>query len=249
MPLSDVRWFGIDFAFTLMNPLTMHHSTVLPEMYKRLGRGEEGKERLERWYKLREAMGSPGDAPHQKVRLMKEYNRRRLHAEVFDNDPAAIKMYAEMEAIERRPPEGTKEALEYLRGKGKGLSVVSEVSGVEGTLSISESLRANKLLGLFDELITPAGRFTTTGALIDGVTFKGTSKKDGTIYERLANYLDSKEVGTGARAMVGDDPKSDIESAKERGFVTIQYSGVINRGRSEKADYFLSNWSELRLLL
>lgn len=247
--LSAVRWFGIDFAFTIMNPLTLHHSVVIPEMYKRLGRQAEGPARLALWYKLRDSMGSPSDPPHQKVRLLKEYNRDRFYAEVLDNDQDAIDMYSEMEATERKPPEDLKGALEYLKKKGKGLSVVSEVSGIKGTLTVSASLRAHRLLGLFDEIITPAGRFTPEGTLLDETAFAGASKKDGTIYERISIYLDSKGIHAGQRAMVGDDPKLDVEFAKKCGFVTIQYSGVLDRGRSEKADYLLTRWSELPRLL
>jgi FMN phosphatase YigB (HAD superfamily) len=245
----DVKWFGIDFAFTIMNPLTLHHSAVIPEMYKRLGRQREGPKRLAKWYKLRDSMGTPGDQPHQKVRLLKEYNRDRLYTEVFDDDPAVIDLYAEMEALERRPPDDLKAALEYLKRKKKSLSVVSEVSGVKGTLTVSASLRAHPLLGLFDELITPAGRFTPEGKLLDETAFAGATKKDGTIYERLAVYLDSKGIHAGQRAIVGDDPKLDVEYAKRCGFVTIQYTGVIDRGRTDKADYLLARWSELPGLL
>ncbi len=246
---SDVKWFGIDFAFTIMNPLTLHHSVVIPEMYRRLGRKSEGPKRLKVWYKLRDSMGSPDDQPHQKVRLLKEYNRERFYAEVFDNDPDVIGMYAEMEATERRPPDDLKAALEYLKRKGKSLSVVSEVSGIKGTLTVSASLRAHHLLGLFDEIITPAGRFSPEGKLLDENAFAGSSKKDGTIYERLAVYLDSEGIHAGQRAMVGDDPKLDVDLAKKYGFITIQYTGVIDRGRTEKADYLLTRWSELPELL
>ena len=247
--LSDVKWFGIDFAFTIMNPLTLHHSVVIPEMYRRLGRPTEGPRRLEMWYKLRDSMGSPSDLPHQKVRLLKEYNRDRFLAEVFDNDPDAIDLYAEMEAIERKPPEDLKGALEYLKRKGKSLSVVSEVFGVKGTLTVSASVRAHRIIGLLDEIITPAGRFTPDGKLLDETAFTGTSKKDGTIYERIGVYLDSKGIRAGQRAMVGDDPKLDVEFAKKWGFVTIQYTGVIDRGGSDKADYSLARWSDLPKLL
>ncbi len=247
--LSDVKWVGIDFAFTIMNPLTMHHSVVIPEMYRQLGRPAEGPKRLELWFKLRDSMGSPGDPPHQKVRLLKEYNRDRFHAEVLDNDPVAIGKYAEMEAKERKIPEDLKGALEYLKAKKKSLSVVSEVSGIKGTLTVSASLRAHGLAGLFDEIITPAGRFTPEGKLLDGNAFAGATKKDGTIYERIAEYLDSRNIRAGQRAMVGDDPKLDVEFAKKCGFVAIQYAGVIDRGRSEKADYFLTSWADLKQLL
>ncbi len=247
--LNDVDWIGIDFAFTMMNPLAMHHSKVIPELYRNLGRESEGPERLARWYRLRDSFGAPTDPLHQKVRLMKEYNRDRLHAEVFENDPAVIRMYAEMEARERKPPEHLRAALGYIRSKGKELAVVSEVSGVEGTMTISASLKANDLAEFFSDLISPAGRFAPDGRLIDQSPFQGSFKKDGSLYERLASYLDSRGIHAGKRAMVGDDPKMDIGFAKNNGFVTVQYTGLIDRGRSPEADFYLARWSDLPDLL
>lgn len=244
--LSPVSWIGIDFAFTMMNPLTMHHSKVVPEMYARLGKPEEGQVRFEKWVRLRDSMGSPSDAPHQKVRLLKEYNRERLHAEVFDNDPRAIAMYAEMEARERKPAAELEGALKFLKAKGKQLAVVSEVTSLEGTLAITAFLRANELVGLFDEMITPAGRFAPDGRLLDEGGFKGSTKKEGTIYERLASYLDAKNIRAGNRAMIGDDPKLDIEYAKRLGFVTVLYKGIVDRGKGEYADLVITDWSGLR---
>lgn len=249
MKLSEVSWFGVDFAFTIMNPLTMHHSKVIPEMYRELGRLDEGQKRLALWYKLRDSMGSPTDAPHQKVRLMKEYNRERLHSEVFDNDPRAIEMYAELECTERRPPEGLKEALHELKARGKTLAVVSEVSSVSGTRNLAHYLAVHGIDSLFGEIITPAGRFALNGALLDGETFKGTNKKEGTIYSRIASYLDSKGIPGGRRAMVGDDPKMDVDASSKYGFVTVLYKGILDRGQAEHADVVIPDWKELRTYL
>ncbi len=242
--LADVSWIGIDFAFTMMNPLTMHHSRVIPEMYKVLGRAEEGQARLQMWYRLRDSLGGPNDAPHQRVRLLKEYNRERMNAEVFDNDPRTLELYGEMEARERKPSAGLDVALKFLNGGGKRLSIVSEVTSTEGALSIAAFLRVNGFAGLFDEMITPAGRFTPAGKLLDDA-FRGATKKDGVLYARLSEYLDSKRIGAQQRAMIGDDPKLDIELAKKYGFVTIQYRGIIDRGESEHADYVIADWREL----
>jgi len=243
--LTDVSWFGFDFAFTMMNPLTMHHSVVIPELYRLLGRPEEGAARFERWVRLRDTMGSPSDALHQKVRLLKEYNRGRLHAEVFDNDPRAIRMYAEMEARERKPSPGLVDVLKDLHRKKRQLSVVSEVTSVDGTLAITAFMHVNSIAGLFNEMITPAGRFSPQGKLLDEASFKGATKKDGTIYERLASYLDSNGITAQHRAMIGDDPKLDIDLAREKGFATVQYTGIVDRGKAENADYVISDWKEL----
>lgn len=249
MRLTEMRWFGIDFGYTLMNPLAMHHSVAIPAMYSRLGREDEGKEALQRWYNLRDSLGSPNDPPHQKVRLLKEYNRDKLYAEVFQGDQEVISLYGEVEARERRPPMDLKESLEYMKSKGKNLTVVSEVLGAQGTLTISDSLRVNGTLGLFDEIITPSGRFAPDGKLIDESRFVGTTKKDGSIYERLAGYLDEGSYPAGTRAIVGDDPRQDVEQAKKHGFFTIQYSGIVDRGDTGGADLLINKWSEIKPLL
>lgn len=243
--LSDVSWFGIDYAFTMMNPLTLHHSKVIPEMYKLLGREEEAAHALVRWYGLRDSMGSPNDPPHQKVRLMKEYNREKLNTEVFGGDPKAIKLYGEYEIRERRPTDGLREALLYLKGRGKTMAIVTEVSSVSGVQGVAAFLKVHGLTGLFSEIISPAGRLTESGELVDSTTFSGSNKKEGTIYQRLASYLDAKGIGSQARAMVGDDPKNDIEASKKYGFFTILYGGVLDRGQSDLADMVIRSWKEL----
>lgn len=243
--ISGVRWMGVDFGYTIMDPLKMHHSFVIPEIYRRLGREGEGRDRLARWYKLRDSLGTTTDQPHQRVRLLKEYNRDRMYDEVFDDDQKAIELYSEMEAMERKVPPDLKGTLEHLESKGWTAAVVSEVVGIQGTMTISASLRLNGLAPLFAEIITPSGRFSTAGQLIDEETFKGSTKKDGSIYRRLAGYLDAAGIIRGRRAMVGDDPKQDIELAKAEGFITIQYCGIIDRGKSEMADLVIKSWSEL----
>jgi FMN phosphatase YigB (HAD superfamily) len=247
--LSDVQWVGVDFAFTLMDPLTMHHSLVIPEMYRRLGREGEGKERLARWYKLRDSMGAPTDPPHQKVRLMKEYHRDEMLAKVFDDDPGAKALYSEMEAKERRPPADAKVGLRCLKSHVKAMAVVSEVIGAQGAATVSSSLVAHGLDRYFEEIITPSGRFDLRGRLVSEGGFAGATKREGTIYDKLAAYLGTRGIVVERGAMVGDDPRLDVELAKRRGFVTIHYRGIIDRGKTDQADYTIGSWSEVCGLL
>ena len=123
--------------------------------------------------------------------------------------------------------------------------MVSEVSSIDGTLAITAFMRVNAISGLFDEMITPAGRFDPEGKLLDEASFKGATKKEGTIYVRLANYLDSNGIRAQHRAMIGDDPKLDIDFAKKQGFLTVQYRGIVDRGKAENADLVISDWKEL----
>ena len=53
----------------------------------------------------------------------------------------------------------------------------------------------------------------------------------------------------GETAMVGDDPVLDVANSKRRGFVTVQYLGIIDRGRTDHADYTIKSWTEICGLL
>jgi|FaiFalDrversion3_1042247.scaffolds.fasta_scaffold00267_1 FMN phosphatase YigB (HAD superfamily) len=245
----EIDWAGIDYSYTIMNPLTLHHSIVIPEIYRRLGREHEASMRLQRWYKLRDSVGSPTDAPHQKARLVKEYYLEKLEREVFDNDRDAIELYYELEAKAKEPPTDLKEGLNHLRERGIECVVVSEVSSVQGVLNLIKFLRHHDLKDYFSEIITPAGRFTTFGELLDEHGFKGANKKSGEIYDRLLKYLWERRIPVTRAVIIGDDPEQDIKQAKIRGFKTIQYTGLIDRGRSGFEDYVINSWKKIKEIL
>lgn len=50
---------------------------------------------------------------------------------------------------------------------------------------------------------------------------------------------------SGGAAKVGDAPVLDIANANLRGFVTVQYTGIMDRGVSPMADYVIDDWSNL----
>ena len=249
LPRNNIRnidWAGIDYSYTIMNPLTLHHSSVIPQVYQVLGREHEAPMRLQRWYRLRDSVGSPTDPPHQKARLVKEYYIERLEGEVFDNEREAIELYYELEAKAKEMPDDLKIGLEHLNSRGIECAVISEVSSIKGTLNLIRFLKYKGIAEYFAEVITPAGRFSTSGDLLDEHPFKGSNKKTGEIYDRLVSYLKGKALIPSRCAVIGDDPEQDIRQAKLRGFKTIQYCGIVDRGRSESADYVIYSWSQLK---
>ena len=242
MPLR-LNWCGFDFGETIMNPFTLHQSTIIHDVYKQLGREEEAESKVQKWYRLRDSFGSPGDPPQQRVRLLKQYAKERVYSEVLDDDREAARLFDEKEARGFAPTEGIAELLDRLRGKAVTLGVVSESASLPATRAIESFLATHSLASYFHEIITPAGLFTVAGELIDR-RFIGTTKKSGVIYDTLKSYLKEHGTESGEAAMVGDDPVLDIEYPRLRGFITIQYVGVVDRGHSSIADYLVDDWRE-----
>lgn len=227
-----------------MNPFTLHQSEVIREIYRELGREEESEERVRRWYELRDTFGSPEDPHHQRVRLVKQYARSRIYEAVFDSDPEATRLFGEKEVKGLLPAVGLETALERLKQRGTQVAVVSEVTELQAVLVITSYLAVHGLKRYFNALITPAGLFTPDGELVDEA-FVGATKKAGTIYEKLKGYLSNRGISSSDAVMVGDDPLLDVEHAKLHGFVTVQYVGIVDRGRTPKADYVIDDWSRL----
>ncbi len=226
-----------------MNPFTLHQSSIIRDVYSQLGREGEAESKVQKWYRLRDSFGSPGDPPHQRVRLLKQYAKERVYSEVLDDDEEAGRLFDEKEARGFAPTEGLAELLERLRKKGVALAVVSESASLPAARTIGMFLATHGLANSFHEIITPAGVFSIGGELVDR-RFVGTTKKSGAIYDTLRSYLKEQGIESAEAAMVGDDPVLDIEYPRLRGFITIQYIGVIDRGRSRIADYLVDDWRE-----
>ena len=78
--------------------------------------------------------------------------------------------------------------------------------------------------------------------------YKGHTKKDGTLYEILAQELREHGIEPHEAVMVGDKPETDIDPAHDCGFKTIQYKGFIDLGKS-KADTSIESFKELKKIL
>ncbi len=227
-----IRWYGFDFGETIMNPFTLHQSALIRRVYSDLGKAEEAEVHVQKWYRLRDSFGSAGEASELRVRLVKQYAKGRIYSEVLDNNKEAIRLFEKGEAEGFTPAEGIKPALARLGKNGTIPAIVSESSEIAATQGITRFLDVHGLSALISEIITPAGRFSVNGTLL-GSGFVGKTKKAGTIYDELRAYLRRLGTRTEEAAIVGDDPVLDIASAKERGFVTVQYTGIIKRPKRD----------------
>ena len=244
----SILWCGIDYGETIMNPLTLHQSAVIPEVYRELGRPEEAEERVRRWYHVRNSMGPTSTAQHLLVRDLKQYARERVDAEVFDGDRRAIELFEKKEVLAFAIPPNVEEGLTRLNDASVECAIVSESANLIGVQVIARFLQLRGFGRYFREIMTPAGRFNLECRLLDD-SFVGATKKAGTIYRQIKSYLQSRGIATQSAAIIGDDPQLDVEHAKPHGFVTVQYVGVIDRGGSEHADITLTDWKEIGKIL
>ncbi len=238
-----VSWCGLDFGETIINPYTLHQSQVIREICDELGKKEEAEHSVALWYELRDSFAMPGDKPEERVRQLKQYAKDRVYSQVLGGDPKAARLYDEKEARGFTPTPGISELLQKLDQEGVEVAVVSESSSLTSTQAIARFLGVYGLRGHFADIITPVGRFDVDGRLVDR-RFVGATKKSGSIYDVLASFLQGRGITPAEGAMVGDDPVLDVENSKLRGFVGIQYTGVVDRGRSKMADYVIETWKE-----
>jgi hypothetical protein len=247
-PAAPIRWCGIDYGETIMNPLTLHQSIVIREVYRELGRPAEADDRVQRYYRSRDSMGPAGSAPHMLVRDLKQYARETFYREVFDDERRAIELYEAKEVKGFGEAAGVDKALALLKSRHIGTAIVSESGSVIAAQTVARYLSAHRLTSFFQEIITPAGRFSVEGELVDA-SFKGATKKDGTIYGKIRDHLKTKGIASEAAAIIGDDPQLDCGHARPYGFYTVQYLGVLDRGGSEQADFAMRDWSEIASIL
>jgi FMN phosphatase YigB (HAD superfamily) len=116
-----------------------------------------------------------------------------------------------------------------------------------GTDIVSKFLKRRGLVKYFRELVTPQGKIDLVNDSIDP-RYKGFTKKDGTLYDVLAQELKERGIEPHEAVMVGDKPETDIDPAHDRGFKTIQYTGFIDLGPS-KADMVINSFAELKTIL
>ena len=247
-PAAPIRWCGIDYGETIMNPLTLHQSVVIREVYRELGRPAEADDRVQRYYRSRDRMGPAGSPPHMLVRDLKQYAREAFYRDVFDDERRAIELYEAKEVKGFGEAPGVEQALALLKSRNIGAAIVSESGSLIAAQTVARYLRTHGLTPYFQEIITPAGRFSVDGELVDA-SFKGATKKAGTIYAKIRDYLATQGIPSSAAAIIGDDPQLDCGHASPYGFYTVQYLGVLDRGGSEQADFAMRDWSEIDQIL
>jgi FMN phosphatase YigB (HAD superfamily) len=240
--IMEVKWCGFDFGQCVQNPGGLRNPLVFGDIYKELGRPELVEERVHLYRVLKEKHGSYG--------RIKEGHRDEIYSFVLDHDEEAVKLFLEKEQEFLGLAEGALETMEHLSSQGIQLTVVSEMKktlGPIGTDFISTFLKRRGLVKYISELITPQGKIDLESGFLDP-KYKGTSKKDGSLYDILLEELREESIEPHEAVMVGDKPETDIDPAHDRGFKTIQYTGYVDLGKS-KADVVIRSFHELKGIL
>ena len=238
----QVKWCGFDYGQCIMEPGGLRNPLLYGELYRELGRPELIPDKIRKYRILKEQYGE--------YSLIKEGHRDEIYSFVLDDDPAAIELFGRKEQELLDMGQGLEDALEYLQDQGIQLQVVSEMKktlGPVGTDIVSRFLKRRGLVRFFTELITPQGKINLLDDSIDP-KYKGFTKKEGTLYDVLAEELMERGVQPHEAVMIGDKPATDINPAHDRGFLTIQYKGFIDLGES-KADLTINHFSDLKSIL
>ena len=238
----EVKWCGFDYGQCIMEPGGLRNPLLFGDIYKKLGKPELIQDKIRKYRILKEKYGRYG--------RIKEGHRDEIYSFVLDDDPEAIELFSEKEQELLELGKGLEEALDFLQSQGIELQVVSEMKktlGPVGTDIVSRFLKRRGLVKYFKELITPQGKINLEKDSID-LRYKGYTKKDGTLYEVLAQELKERGIESHEAVMVGDKPETDIDPAHERGFKTIKYTGFIDLGES-KADRVIQSFGELKAIL
>jgi phosphoglycolate phosphatase-like HAD superfamily hydrolase len=242
MMVMEVKWCGFDFGQCIQNPGGLRNHLVFGDIYKELGKPELVQDKIKIYRILKEKYGTYG--------RIKEGHRDEIYSFVLENDPIAVKLFQEKEQEYLAMADGTKEALECLFSQGMEIEVISEMKktlGPIGTDFISTFLKRRGIAKYIQHLVTPQGKINLENSTVDP-KYKGTSKKDGSLYDMLIQDLKRSGIEPHEAVMVGDKPETDIDPAHDRGFKTIQYTGYVDLGKS-KADVVIRHFSELKSIL
>jgi len=234
-----VKWMGIDMGECLMDVTTRRGHLLTGDTSKALGLPEMSEASCRRWQVMVEEYGS--------LPVVLERHKVELLNYVFDNAPLAEDVFLDIEQNYLALANGAHDALDYLRGQGIELCIVTAARTSPGPLENScefRFLEKHGLLQYLDALVTPRGRMRIQDRSID-LRYEGTSKEDGTIYDVVAEDLAARGIAPGEAVMMGDKEWTDIAPAKRRGFKTILYTGYICRGPTV-ADLVVNNFGDLK---
>ena len=240
--IMEVKWCGFDYGQCIMEPGGLRNPRLYGDLYKELGKPELVADKIRKYRILKEKYGSYG--------RIKEGHRDEIYSFVLDDDPEAIELFSQKEQDLLDMGEGLEDVLDYLQSQGIELQVVAEMKktmGAVGTDIVSRFLKERGLVKYFKELVTPQGKIDLVHDNIDP-KYKGCTKKEGTLYDILAQELKERGIEPHEAVMVGDKPETDIDPAHERGFRTIKYTGFIDLGPS-KADLEIHSFEELKGIL
>jgi len=255
---NSIIWCGMDWGETIINPLGNYENWValIKEIYTKLGKPDVIEEKVARFDKLIEQYDYDErlmDGVVEKEELWRRYFRikhlretgiQEFYSYVLDDDPAVVEPFRKAGFSFIKIADGLEECLSYMKAKGISINIVSDVTSENLVRAFPGMLKSFGLSHYFSEIITNHGRFKSNGEM--DVSYKGMEKVDGTIYKKLVQDLVEIGIQPYQALIVGDRPLEDIEKAKENGFITAQYIGIIKRKISDAADYVISDLRELK---
>ena len=238
-----IKWLGVDFGQCIMDPRGLRNPLVFNDIMKELGRPEEIPKRMQRYRMMKEKYETYG--------AIKEGHKDEILSYVFDGDEEAMKIFNRKEQEELGLGDGLAETLQYLRGQGIICDVVAELKktlGPVGSDMITKFLERKGIIEYFDYFYSPQCRLDLKDMTAD-YGIKGKTKASGELYDYLMKDLARRGIKVEEAAMIGDKLKTDIEPPRKRGFHTIQFTGYIDLGRSEYAEYKVKNFHDLKDLI
>ncbi|MGD9033283.1 MAG: HAD family hydrolase [Desulfobacteraceae bacterium] len=240
--ILEVKWCGFDYGETIMNAANLRNAVVFGDIYKTLGKPEFIPDKIRKYWILKEKYGS--------YPQIHEGHKDELFEFVLDNDSEAIALFKQKEQEFLDTADGVEEALAYLRSEDIEIYMVSEMKQSPdpiGNDHITRYLKRQGIAKYFDGLITPVGKIDFRTNTVD-LKYKGSTKAEGTLYDLIAQDLKARGIEPYEAVMVGDRPETDITPAHRRGFKTIQYTGFINKGKTE-ADAVIESFVELKSIV
>jgi FMN phosphatase YigB (HAD superfamily) len=227
-----MKWVGFDYGQCIMDSRNRKVEYWMAVVFI-----DEEKDRpgvIEEKVNLyRELIKKYGD-----FRRLHEKGRHEVEEKVLEKNQCLIRKYYEVEQKLLKPADGIYEALKHLKSRKYRIDVVSDMAAL-GT--IVNFLNNYNLRNFFTNIYSPEGVLREDGQIDD--SFKGTSKEDGSIFEKLKEELESQGISISEAVIVGDHPVKDIEMARKYGFVTVHYAA--KEKPSEIADHVITDFRQL----
>jgi FMN phosphatase YigB (HAD superfamily) len=240
--ILEVKWCGFDYGETIMNAENLRNADVFGDIYKTLGKPEFSPGKIRRYRILKEKYGN--------YPQIHEGHKDELFEFVLDNDSEAISLFKQKEQELLDTSDGVEEALAYLSSEDIEIYMVSEMKQSPDPIGkdhITRFLKRQGIAKYFDGLITPVGKIDFRTSAVD-LKYKGSTKAEGSIYELIAQDLKARGIEPHEAVIVGDRPETDITPAHRRGFKTIQYTGFVNKGKTE-ADAVIESFEKLKSIV